>query len=149
MTSVRPTTLDRVISNAVWQPRFNLIPIALFAVLALTLAAVGIYGVMAYTVTQRTQEIGIRVALGARRGDVLKLMLGHGLRLALLGTVIGMAGALGLTRLMTGLLYEVKPSEPITFLGVSALLTSVTLLACWLPAHRAAKLDPMVALRTE
>ncbi len=143
------TTLDRVISNAVWQPRFNLILIALFAVLALTLAAVGIYGVMAYTVTQRTQEIGIRVALGARRSDVLKLMLGHGRRLALLGTGLGMAGAFGLTRLMSSLLYQVKPSDPVTFVCVAALLMAVTLLACWLPARRAAKLDPIVALRYE
>jgi predicted permease len=143
------TTLERVVSDAVSRPRFNLILIALFAVLALMLAVVGIYGVMAYTVTQRTQEIGIRVALGARHGDVLKLVLGQGMRLALLGTVLGMAGALGLTRLMTGLLYQVKPSDPITFVCVSALLTAVTLLACWLPARRAAKLDPIVALRYE
>jgi putative ABC transport system permease protein len=143
------TTLERVVSDAVSQPRFNLILIALFAVLALTLAAVGIYGVMAYTVTQRTQEIGIRVALGAQRGDVLKLLLGHGMRLALLGTVFGLGGALGLTRLMTSLLYQVTPSDPITFVCISALLTAVTLLACWLPARRAAKLDPIIALRYE
>jgi ABC-type antimicrobial peptide transport system permease subunit len=89
------------------------------------------------------------VALGARRSDVLKLMLGHGMRLALLGTGLGMAGAFGLTRLMSSLLYQVKPSDPVTFICVSALLMAVTLLACWLPARRAAKLDPIVALRYE
>jgi putative ABC transport system permease protein len=142
-------TLERVVSDAVSQPRFNFILVGLFAVLALTLAAVGIYGVMAYTVARRTQEIGIRVALGAARGDVLKLMLGHGMRLARLGTAFGLLGAFGLTRFMTSLLYEVKPTDPMTFVCISVLLTSVTLLACWLPARRAAKLDPLVALRYE
>jgi putative ABC transport system permease protein len=143
------TTLEQVISDAVSQPRFNLILIALFAVLALTLAAVGIYGVMAYTVTRRTQEIGIRMALGARRGDVLKLMLGHGMRLALMGAALGIAGALGVTRLMTSLLYQVKPSDPVTFVCISALLTAVTMVACYIPARRATKVDPMEALRHE
>jgi putative ABC transport system permease protein len=143
------TTLEQVVSDAVWQPRFNLVLISLFAVLALTLAAVGIYGVMAYTVTQRTHEIGIRMALGARSGDVLKLVLRLGMRLAVLGTTLGVAGALGLTRLMTSLLYHVKPGDPVTFICVSALLTLVTLTACWLPARRASKVDPMVALRNE
>jgi predicted permease len=141
------TTLEQVVSDAVWQPRFNLVLISLFAVLALTLAAVGIYGVMAYTVTQRTHEIGIRMALGAQNGDVLKLVLGQGMRLAVLGTALGIGGAFGLTRLMTSLLYQVKPGDPITFTCVPALLTVVTLTACWLPARRAAKVDPIVALR--
>ena len=143
------TTLDRAVSDAVWQPRFNLLLIALFALLALTLATVGIYGVMAYTVAQRTHEIGIRVALGARRWDVLKLMLGHGMRLAMLGTALGIVGALGLTRLLTSLLFQVKPNDPISFGCISALLTGVILLACWIPARRAARVDPMVALRNE
>jgi putative ABC transport system permease protein len=143
------TTLEQVISDAVSRPRLNFMLMALFAILALTLAAVGIYGVMAYTVTQRTQEIGIRVALGASRGEVLQLVLGQGMRLALLGTALGLVGAFGLTRLMAGLLYQIKPSDPITFVGISALLTGVTLLACWLPARRAARLDPVVALRYE
>jgi predicted permease len=142
-------TLERVASDAVWQPRFNLLLIALFAALALALATVGIYGVMAYTVARRAQEIGIRVALGARRGDVLKLMLGHGMKLAILGAALGIAGALGLTRLMTSLLFQVKPNDPATFGCISALLIGVTLLACWLPARRAARLDPMMALRGE
>jgi putative ABC transport system permease protein len=143
------TTLEQVVSDAVWQPRFNLVLISLFAVLALTLAAVGIYGVMAYTVTQRTHEIGIRMALGARNGDVLRLVLRQGMRLAALGAALGVAGAFGLARLMTSLLYQVEPGDPITFICVSALLTMVTLIACWLPARRAAKVDPMVALRNE
>ena len=142
-------TLEQAVSDAVWQPRFNLILISLFAMLALTLASVGIYGVMAYTVAQRTQEIGIRMALGARRGDVLRLVLGHGMKLALFGTILGLAGAFGLTHLMTSLLYQVKPGDPITFACISAVLTVVTLIACWLPAHRAAKTDPMIALRQE
>jgi predicted permease len=143
------TTLEQVVSDAVWQPRFNLMLITLFAVLALTLACVGIYGVMAYTVTQRTQEIGIRMALGAGNGDVLKLVLGHGIKLALLGAALGLTGAFGLTRLMTSLLYQVKPGDPVTFVCVPALLLLVTLFACWLPARRAAKTDPLVALRRE
>ncbi len=143
------TTLEQVVSDAVWQPRFNLMLITLFAVLALTLACVGIYGVMAYTVTQRTQEIGIRMALGARNGDVLRLVLGHGIKLALLGAALGLTGAFGLTRLMTSLLYQVKPGDPVTFVCVPALLLLVTLSACWLPARRAAKTDPLIALRRE
>jgi putative ABC transport system permease protein len=143
------TTLEQVISDAVRQPRFNLVLVSLFAVLALTLAAVGIYGVMAYTVTQRTQEIGIRMALGALNGDVLKLVLRQGMGLALLGIILGVIGALGLTRLMTSLLYQVKPGDPVTFVCVSAVLVVVSLMACWLPARRAARVAPMVALRNE
>ena len=143
------TTLEQAIANAVWQPRFNLILIGLFAGLALLLAAVGIYGVMACAVTQRTQEIGIRMALGAQKRDVLKLVVGHGMRLALIGLLAGVAGALALTQLMANLLYQVKPADPMTFAVVCALLAGVVFLACWLPARRAAKVDPMTALRSE
>ena len=143
------TTLEQAIANAVWQPRFNLILIGLFAGLALLLAAVGIYGVMACAVTQRTQEIGIHKALGAQKRDVLKLVVGHGMRLALIPLLAGVAGALALTQLMANLLYQVKPADPMTFAVVCALLAGIVLLACWLPARRAAKVDPMTALRSE
>jgi putative ABC transport system permease protein len=143
------TTLEEVVSNTVWQPRFNLVLIALFAGLALTLAIVGIYGVIACAVTQRTHEIGIRMALGAQRYDVLRLVISRGMTLTLIGTALGVLGSLGLTRLMTNLLYEVQPTDPLTFTGVSLLLAGIALLACWLPARRAARVDPMEALRYE
>ena len=143
------TTLEQVVANAVWQPRFNLILIGLFAGLALLLGTVGIYGVMAFAVAQRTHEVGIRMALGAQTQDVLMLIVGHGMKLASIGLVIGVGGAFALTRVMTTLLYEIKPTDPATFTGVTILLTLVALVACWLPARRATKVDPMVALRTE
>jgi putative ABC transport system permease protein len=142
-------TMTEVISRSVWQPRLYAILFGVFAAVAVALASVGVYGVMAYSVSERTREIGIRVALGAQRHDVLKLVVAQGMRLSLIGAGIGLAGALVLTRLMQSLLFEVSATDPITFAGLAALLTFVALLACYLPARRATKVDPMVALRCE
>jgi putative ABC transport system permease protein len=142
-------TMTEVISRSVWQPRLYAILFGVFAAVAVALASVGVYGVMAYSVSERTREIGIRVALGAQRHDVLKLVVAQGLKLALIGAGIGLAGALALTRLIQRLLFEVSATDPLTFAGLAALLTFVALLACYLPARRATKVDPMVALRCE
>jgi putative ABC transport system permease protein len=145
LSAVRP--MDEVVQSSIAQQRFSAELLALFSIVAMLLAAVGLYGVVAYVVTQRTQEIGIRMSLGANPGDVLRLVLSEGVRLALIGSVAGLVTALALSRLVTSLLYEVTPTDPMTFVAVFALLTSVALLACYLPARRAAKVDPIVALR--
>jgi len=141
--------MDDLIAVSLAQQRFNMLLLGLFAALALILATVGIYGAMAYAVNQRRHEIGVRIALGARRSDVLRLVLGDGAKIALFGIASGIAGALVLTRLMASLLFEVKPTDPGTFAGVAILLAAVALAACYIPAHRAMRVDPMVALRYE
>ncbi len=142
-------SMEQVVTDTLWQQRFNLQLIGLFAALAMVLAAIGLYGVMSYSVTQRTHEVGLRMALGAEGRDVIKLMVGQGMKLALAGVGIGLLAAFGLTRLMENLLFDVSTNDPLTFAGIALLLTLIALLACWIPARRAAKVDPMIALRCE
>jgi len=139
--------MDELIAVSLAQQRFNMLLLGVFAALALILAAVGIYGAMAYAANQRTHEIGIRTALGAQRRDVLRLVMRDGAKIALFGIASGIAGALALTHLMASLLFEVKPTDPATFAGVAILLAFVVLAACYIPARRAMRVDPIVALR--
>jgi putative ABC transport system permease protein len=142
-------TLDQVFSSSLDQRRFSLVIFGFFAGVALLLAAMGIYGVTNYAVTQRTQEIGIRMALGAQRLDVLRLVVLQGMGLVAVGVALGLGGAIGLTRVMASLLFGVTAKDPATFMVVAALLTLVAFVACYLPARRATKVDPLVALRYE
>jgi ABC-type antimicrobial peptide transport system permease subunit len=147
VSSVKP--MRNVLAASIAPRRFNLVLLIAFAATALLLAAGGLYGVIAYLVTQRTREIGVRLALGARRSDIFSLILGHGFRLVLVGIVLGLAGAVAATRLLSGLLYNTSPIDPLIFVSVAALLTLVALIASCLPARRAINVDPVVALRAE
>ena len=141
--------MERIVSEAAAQPRFNSLILGLFAGAAQLVAGAGIYGVMSYAVTQRTHEIGVRMALGAQTRDVLRLVVGQSLRLTLSGLAAGLVGAFALTRVMTALLYGVGPTDPSTFAGSALLLMAVALLSSYLPARRATKVDPLVAFRYE
>ncbi len=143
------TTLTMLVDESMTQPRFSMLLLGAFAALALALASIGMFGVISYSVAQRTREIGIRMALGAHRRDVFRMILGQGARLAVLGITIGLLIALMVTRLMARFLYGIQPTDPLTFLSVSALLAAVALLACYVPARRATKVDPMIALHYE
>ena len=142
-------TMEQIISGSLAERRFTMLLLIIFASTALVLAAVGIYGVMSYAVSRRTHELGVRLALGASRSEILRLVVGEGIVLAAIGTVVGVAAALGLTRLMASLLYGVRPADPATLAAVSLLLAGIALLACYIPARRATKVDPLVALRYE
>jgi putative ABC transport system permease protein len=142
-------TVEEVLNRSVARPRFNTVLLGLFAAVALILTMVGLYGVISCSVSENTQQIGIRVALGAQRSHVFKLIVGQGVILAMCGVVIGLGAAYGLTRLMSSLLFGVESTDPWTFSGVAVLLLSVAAVACYLPARRAMNVDPMVALRCE
>jgi putative ABC transport system permease protein len=147
VAAIEPMT--KLVAESVARRRFNMLLTGVFAAVALLLASVGIFGVLNYTVAQRTQEIGLRVALGAQTRDVLRLVLGQGLRLVLFGLALGLAASFALTRVLAGMLFGVTPTDPLTFVAVSLLLASVAMLACYIPARRATKVDPLVALRYE
>jgi putative ABC transport system permease protein len=143
------STMEQLISQSVAEPRFRTFLLGIFAGLALLLAVIGIYGIISYSVSQRTHEMGVRMALGAERHDVVRLVVGQGMRQTLIGIAAGLVAAFGLTRLLSGYLYSIRPADPVTFVVVSAVMIAVALLASYIPARRATKVDPMVALRYE
>ena len=143
------STMKEMHDHNVAPGRLNLLLLGAFAVLALVLASIGLYGLLSFTVTQRQREIGVRMALGAQRRDVLNFVVGQGMRLVLTGVFIGLLGCLALTRVLTSVLFKVEPTDPLTFVTVTLSLCVVALLACYIPARRATRIDPMVALRNE
>ncbi len=143
------STMNQLVSDSVGTRRITLVLLGLFSALALVLAAIGIYGVISYSVAQRTHEIGIRMALGAQHKDVLRMILRQGVKIAVAGVAIGVVVSLGLTQLMSSLLFSVSAADPLTFAAVAILLVLVAMLACYIPARRALRVDPMVALRYE
>lgn len=144
---VRP--MEEIVARSISTQRLTMLLLSVFSGLALVLSAIGIYGVIAYLTGQRTHEIGVRVVLGASRKDVLRVVLGQGMRMTLIGVAIGIAAAFGLTRLIARMIYGVGATDPLTFVGVAVLLSAVALCACYIPARRATRVDPMVALRYE
>lgn len=142
-------TVEEYLSRSVASTRFNMMLLGAFAAVALVMTAVGLYGLISFSVSQSTRELGIRVALGARAGDALRLVMGRGMMLTLAGLVLGLAAAWGLTRVMDGLLFGVGATDPVTFASVALLLAGVSALACYIPARRATKVDPIVALKSE
>ncbi|HLK62517.1 MAG TPA: FtsX-like permease family protein, partial [Bryobacteraceae bacterium] len=147
MSNIR--SMDEWISNNAAQPRLNTVLLGIFASVALLIAAIGIFGVLTYSVNQRTREIGVRMALGAQRGDVLRLVVREGMVVAVAGIGAGLTGALGLSKVLATLLFGVDAHDPATFIGVAAILLAVALISCLLPARRATRVDPIVALRYE
>jgi putative ABC transport system permease protein len=142
-------TIEELVDQGLWAPRIGAALLSVFGALALLLAVVGVYGVLSYSVNQQTREIGIRMAMGAQTGRVLKLVVGQGMRLALAGLILGLVIAFAATRLLSTLLFGVSTHDPIIFIGVSVVLLVAAILACYIPARRAMKVDPMVALRYE
>lgn len=149
MSIAKVRTMEQVMSEATARQNFNMVLLTVFAAIALLLAAIGIYGLMSYAVEQRTHEFGIRMALGAARSDMLRMVVLHGMRMAIAGVVLGLGAAYGLTRLIESLLFGVHANDPLTFAVVAAILSSVALLASYIPARRATKVDPIIALRYE
>jgi putative ABC transport system permease protein len=147
LTRVR--MFDQYLSQALARPRFNALLLSIFAAIALLLTAIGIYGVLAYSVAQRTNEIGIRIALGAAKSTIFRLIVGQAMFLVAISVAVGLVGAFAATRLLNNLLYGIGASDPITFVGIVLLVTAVAFLAAWLPARRATRIDPIIALRAE
>jgi len=147
--AVRTRSLDDVVSRSIAAPRFTTALLSVFAGLALILAAIGIYGVLSFIVAQRTAELGIRMALGASASDVLRLVVGQGMRPVIIGLAVGLLAALALARVLQGFLFGVAQTDPGTYVTVTVVLSSAAILACYLPARRAARVDPMTALRAE